>query len=77
MSDDTGPLAALQREAAHVNELNGVVAFCAGVLAEIARCRTLEEAKTCAEMGATTLNERHAGLWAPGPHDEPADWRRR
>ena len=37
------PLADLQREAGEVNELNGVVAFCAGVLAEIQRCKSLED----------------------------------
>lgn len=70
-------LTALQREAAHVNELNGVVAFCVGVFVEIARCRTLEEVKTCAEMGMATLNEHRVGMWRPGQHDDPADWRRR
>lgn len=68
------PRAALQREATEVNDLNGVVAFCAGAFARIARCKSLDEAKTCAEMGAQSLNERHAGLWKPGPHDDPADW---
>jgi hypothetical protein len=71
------PIADLQREAGNVNELNGVVAFCAGVLAEIQRCGSLEAAKTIAEMGMLALNERTAGLWKPGPHDDPADWRRR
>jgi len=69
--------AALQREAAEVNALNGVVAFCAGVLSEITQCRTIEEARTCAVMGIMALNERRAGLWQPGPHDDPADWRSR
>lgn len=79
MSDDMPhvPLADLQREASEVNELNGVVAFCAGVFARILQCRTLDEARTCAEMGAQSLEERHAGLWKPGPHDDPADWRAR
>lgn len=54
-----------------------MVAFCAGVLAEIQRCGSLEAAKTIAEMGMLALNERTAGLWKPGPHDDPADWRRR
>ena len=71
------PLAALQREASEVNELNGVVAFCVGVLAEIQRCSSLADAKTIAEMGAQALEERRLGLWKPGPHDDPADWRRR
>lgn len=71
------PIADLQREATEVNELNGVVAFCAGVLAEIQRCSSPEDAKTIAEMGAHALQERHAGLWKPGPHDDPADWRPR
>lgn len=70
------PLAVLQREATEVNELNGVVAFCAGVFAEIQRCATLAEAKTCAEMGAQALEERHRGMWTPGPGDDPANWRR-
>lgn len=69
------PLSDLQREAGWVNELNGVVAFCAGVFDRIMKCKSLEEAKTCAEMGATALEERHAGLWQPGPHDDPADWK--
>lgn len=68
------PLAALQREAAEVNNLNGVVAFCAGVFARIARCASLDEAKTCAEMGAQSLEERRVDLWKPGPHDDPAEW---
>lgn len=71
------PLADLQREAREVNELGGVVAFCAGVLAEIQRCGSLEEAKTIAEMGSQSLEERRLGLWKPGPHDDPANWRRR
>jgi hypothetical protein len=71
------PLADLQREATEVNDLNGVLAFCAGVLAEIRRCGSLEDAKTIAEMGAQALDERRLGLWRPGPHDDPAGWRRR
>lgn len=71
------PLSDLQREATEVNDLNGVVAFCAGVFARIARCNSLDEAKTCAEMGAQSLEERRAGLWKPGPHDDPADWKPR
>lgn len=74
---DQVPLSDLQREANEVNELNGVVAFCAGVLAEVQRCESLEEAKTIAEMGAQAIEERRSGLWKPGPHDDPADWRRR
>jgi len=77
MHDAVKLLAALQRESAEVNDLNGVVAFCAGVFAEIRRCSTLEQAKTCAEMGAQALEERHRGLWSPGPYDDPADWRER
>lgn len=67
----------LQREAAEVNELNGVIAFCAGVFATLQRCITLESAKTVAEMAAQALDERRSGLWKPGPHDDPADWIRR
>ena len=77
LSREAELLAKLQREAAEVNTLNGVVAFCAGVFAEISRCATLEAAKACAEMGMHALAERHAGLWQPGPHDDPADWRTR
>lgn len=66
--------AAVQREASEVNELNGVVAFCAGVFAQIQRCSSLEDGKTIAEMGAQALEERRAGMWRPGPHDDPADW---
>jgi len=69
-------LAAIQRESARVNELNGVVAFCAGAFAAIATATTLEEAQTCADMAAQSLDERHAGLWRPGPHDDPKDWKR-
>lgn len=68
---------ALQREAAHVNDLNGVVAFCAGVFAEVLKCRTIEDAKTCAEMGACALEEHHRGLWSTGRCDDPANWRER
>ena len=71
------PLAHLQREASEVNELNGVVSFCVGVLAEIQRCGSLADAKTIAEMGAQALEERRLGLWKPSPHDDPAGWRRR
>lgn len=74
---DFVPATALQREAAMVNELNGVVAFCAGVFAEILRCGTVEAAKTCAEMASLMLAEHAKGTWSPGPGDDPADWRRR
>lgn len=70
------PLSDLQREAAEVNDLNGLVAFLAGVLDAIRRCTTIEEARTCAEMGLQALEERRAGLWSPGSHDDPANWRR-
>ena len=75
--DETAPLAALQRESAMVNDLNGLKAFIAGALHEISRCCTLEDAKTCAELAAQSIAEFDAGLWRPGPGDDPADWRRR
>ncbi len=75
--DERVPLAAFQREATWVNELQGVQAFLAGVFHEILKCRTLEDAKTCAEMGLQGIEEYRNGLWIPGPHDDPADWRRR
>lgn len=74
---DPATMTDLQREAAHVNELNGVVAFSVGALDQIKRCETVEAARTCAEMALQAIAERHAGLWTPGPHDDPADWRTR
>lgn len=71
------PLATLQAEAARTNEANGVIAFLAGVIAEVAKATTADEARTLAEMAALTLAEWHAGLWTPGPHDDPANWRQR
>lgn len=67
--------AALQRESSNVNELNGVMAFLVGVLTEIDRCTTVEDARTCAEMALQNLAEYRAGIWKPGPHDDAADWR--
>ncbi len=67
----------LQAESARTNEANGVIAFLAGVLAEMLRAKTIEEAHTLAVMARQTLEEWHAGMWKPGPHDDPADWRRR
>lgn len=70
-------LEALQREAGHVNELNGVVAFLVGALHEILRCENIDAAKTCAEMAIGSAEEYRAGHWTPGPHDDPANWRSR
>jgi hypothetical protein len=70
-------LPALQRESTRVNELNGVCAFFVGVLAEIERCETLDQAKTFARIALDTNEERHAGLWTPDPNDDPASWRSR
>lgn len=77
MSDDHVPLAALQREASQVNDLNGLRAFLVGVLAEIQRCSTLEQAQTCAEMAVAHVAEYDAGLWKPGRGDDPVNWRPR
>ena len=65
----------LQAESARTNEANGVIAFLAGVLAQVASASTVEEARTLVEMARQTLGEWHAGIWKPGPHDDPADWR--
>ncbi len=75
--DDTTKLTALQRESAQVNALNGLVAFLSGALHEVTRSKTVEDAKTCAEMAMVGIAEFHAGLGTPGPHDDPANWRRR
>lgn len=75
MTADTDPMTDLQRESAHVNELNGVVAFLVGAIDRIRQCETVEAARTCAEMALQAIAERHAGLWTPGPHDDPANWR--
>lgn len=77
MSSERVPLADLQREATRVNELQGVQAFLVGVLHEVLRSKTLDDARTCAEIALQNIEEHHAGLWSPGPHDDPADWRRR
>jgi hypothetical protein len=66
---------ALQRESARVNELGGVQAFLVGAFDEVLRCKTLEEAKTCAELALQSVSEYNAGTWKPGPHDDPANWR--
>lgn len=66
----------LQREAAWVNELNGLVAFLVGALHEVLRCDNIEAAKTCAEMAIQNVDEYRAGHWKPGPGDDPASWRR-
>ena len=67
----------LQAESARTNEAHGVIAFLVGVLAEVAKAKTVEEAQTLTTMGLQTIEEWHAGIWKPGPHDDPADWRRR
>jgi len=70
-------LTPLQRESAEVNELSGVIAFCAGAFAEIMRCATITDARTCAELAMQSIRERASGQWRPGPHDDPANWRAR
>lgn len=69
------PLADVQRESARANEQGGVIAFLVGALDEISKSSDLASAKTCAMMGMQTIEEWRAGLWVPGPHDDPADWR--
>jgi len=49
-ADDRFLLAALQRESAMVNDLNGVKAFCVGAFHEILRARTVEDARTCLQV---------------------------
>lgn len=71
------PLGELQAESARTNEANGVIAFLAGVLAEVAKADHARDARTLAMMGMEALSEWHAGMWKPGAHDDPADWRRR
>lgn len=70
-----GLLAAVQRESAAVNEANGLRAHLVGVLHEISRCTTLDNAKTFAKSALADLAERDAGLWSPGPSDDAADWK--
>ena len=70
-------LETFQAESARTNEALGVIAFLAGVIAEIAKAKTVEEAHTLTEMATLTLAEWHGGIWTPGPHDDSADWRRR
>lgn len=77
MSADRVPLSDLQREAAMVNDLNGVKSFCVGVLHEILRALTVEEARTFAEMALAALAEHTADMSNPGTLEDPADWRRR
>lgn len=66
-----------QKEAARVNSLQGLRAFLVGALSEIGRCRSLDQAQTVAEMAIATIAEYDAGIWHPGPGDDPADWRPR
>lgn len=76
MSEDGRiPLSALQREATWVNELQGVQAFLYGVLHEILKCKTIVDAKTCAEMGLQGIAGYGGGMGVP--RDDPADWRSR
>lgn len=77
MSADTDNLAALHRESAMVNDLNGLRSFLVGVFYEIQRCATLDQAKTCAQMAVVMVAEYDAGMWRPSPGDDPADWRPR
>lgn len=77
MSERTVPLAALQREASMVNDLNGVKAFCVGAFHEILRARSVEDARTFAEMALTALAEHTADAPSPGTLEDPADWRPR
>lgn len=73
--ENAGLLASVQRESAWVNEYGGVVAFTAGVFAEIVRAKTVEDARTFAEIAQGTLAEYQAGTWKPGPHDDAANWK--
>lgn len=67
--------ATVQRESAWVNERDGIIAHLSGVLHEIARCTSIENARTFAKTARVNLAERHAGLWSPGPRDDAADWK--
>lgn len=78
-NDDTAPhvpLAEIQAESARTNEANGVIAFLVGVIGEIEKAKTRQEASTIVEMARQSIAEWHAGLWKPGPHDDAANWRR-
>lgn len=70
-------LLTIQRESRWVNERNGALAFLSGVLHEILRAKTIEDARTFVEMALGHMAEFHAGTWTPGPADDAADWRRR
>lgn len=71
---DAVPLKTLQEESARTNEAIGVIAFLMGILAEIQKSADLNAVKTYAEMGQESVYEWRGGLWAPGPHDDPANW---
>ena len=68
-------LRTVQRESALVNERDGVIAHLVGVLAEVHRAKTIEDAKTFAEIALGNIEEWHRDAWKPGPHDDAADWK--
>ncbi len=70
-----GLLRTIQRESARVNEMGGVQAHLVGVLHEISRCTSLDNAKTFAVTALANVEENRAGLWQPGPSDDAADWK--
>lgn len=73
--DRAEDLATIQRESARVNEQGGVIAHLVGVLAEVMRATTVENARTFAEIALSNIEAWHAGAWTPGPHDDAADWK--
>lgn len=63
---------ALQRESAMVNDLQGVRAFCIGVLSKIMSAGSIEVARVLAECALADLAEHQAD---PGRRlEDPADW---
>lgn len=68
-------LADVQRESARVNEMSGVIAHLVGVLAEVHRATSIDNAKTFAEIALANIEAWHADAWKPGPSDDAADWK--
>lgn len=63
-------LATVQRESARVNEMTGVIAHLVGVLAEVHRATSIENARTFAELALANIEAWHHDAWKPGPSDD-------
>lgn len=75
MAERDANLQAVQRESARVNEMCGVIAHLVGVLAEVHRARTIENARTFAEIALGEIEAWHADAWKPELGNDPADWK--